>query len=165
MAWDPVILSDHLATRSETSISLRRRHAIAPLSRTARYQNSFFPCCIAQWKDLDGYVKNLPSLSSFKINLINFVRPPGHSFYGISDKFGIKLLTKIRVEFSDLRDHRFNHNFNCVSPVCNCGEEDETSIHFFLCCPRYNTQDKPRYNRLRCQYNSKRSPLSHYSVW
>ena len=75
---------------------------------------------------------NLPSLSSFKTNLLKFARPPGHSFYGIYNKFGIKLLTKIRVEFPDLRDHRFNHNFNCVSPVCNCGEEDETSIHFFL---------------------------------
>ena len=51
----------------------------------------------------------------------------------------MKLLTQIRVEFSDLRDHRFNHNFNCRSPLCSCGIEDETSCHFLLCCPRYDT--------------------------
>ena len=127
----PSYLSDHIVTRSETSISLHRRHVIAPLSRTARYQNSFFPYCIAKWKDQDDSAKNLPSHSSFKKNILKFVGPPGHSFYGISDKFSIKLLTKIRVEFSDLRDHRFNHNFNYVRPVCNCGKENETSIHFF----------------------------------
>ena len=50
----------------------------------------------------------------------------------------MKLLTQIRVDFSDLRDHRFDHKFNCPSPICSCGIEDETSTHFLLCCPRYN---------------------------
>ena len=31
--------------------------------------------------------------------------------------------------FSDLRDYRSNHNFNCVCLVCSCGIEDETSVH------------------------------------
>ena len=59
---------------------------------------------------------------------------------GIRDKFGINLLTKIRVSFSDLCDHRFNHNFKRESPICLCGFEDETSVHFFLRCARYATQ-------------------------
>ena len=66
--------------------------------------------------------------------------PPGQSFFGIRDKFGINLLTKIRVSFSDLCDHRFNHNFKCESHICSCGIEDETSVHFFLRRPRYATQ-------------------------
>ena len=28
---------------------------------------------------------------------------------------------------------------NCPSPICSCGVEDETTSHFLLCCPRYNT--------------------------
>ena len=60
--------------------------------------------------------------------------------FGICDKPGIKLLTKIRVDFSDLREHRYDHNFNCESPACSCGVEDETSVHFLLCCPRYIAQ-------------------------
>ena len=50
----------------------------------------------------------------------------------------MKLLTQLRVDFSDLRDHRFDHKFNCPSPTCSCGIEDETSTHFLLCCPRYS---------------------------
>ena len=64
----------------------------------------------------------------------------------------MKLLTQIRVDFSDLRDHRFDHNFNCLSPLCACGIEDETSVHFLLCCPRYNT--------LRQSYLSKISQIT-----
>ena len=61
---------------------------------------------------------------------------------GIRDKFGINLLTKIRVSFSDLRDHRFNHNFKCEIPICSCSIEDETSVHSFLRCPRYTTTQR-----------------------
>ena len=60
--------------------------------------------------------------------------------FGVCDKPGIKLLTKIRVDFLELREHRYDHNFNCESPTCSCGVEDETSVHFFLCCPCYIAQ-------------------------
>ena len=112
----------------------------APFSRTERYDNSFFPYCINNWNKLEDSVKSLPSLTCFKNHLNKFIRPKGNSFFGIRDKFGINLLTKIRVEFSDLRDHRYNHNFNCEIPTCSCGVEDETSVHYFLCCPRYLAQ-------------------------
>ena len=82
----------------------------------------------------------MPSIPSFKNHLLGFIRPKGNSLFGIRDNFGIKLLTKIRVEFSDLRDHRFNHNFNCNDPTCFCDEDDETIVHYFLSCPRYNMQ-------------------------
>ena len=83
--------------------------------------------------------RNPLTLASKNI-LMNSLDPPGHSLFGIHDKFGINLLTKIRVSFSDLRDHRFNHNFKCESPIYSCGFEDETSVHFFLRCSRYATQ-------------------------
>ena len=35
--------------------------------------------------------------------------------------------------------------------MCSCGLEDETTVHFFLCCPRYNT--------LRTTYLSKISEI------
>ena len=79
-------------------------------------------------------------MQSFKKCLDDFIRLPGHSLFGICDKYGVKLLTKIRVSFSDLRNHRFNHNFNCESPLCQCGIEDETSVHCFLGCPLYTAQ-------------------------
>ena len=135
----PSYLADQITERSEMNINLRRRHStIAPPSRTERYTNSIFPYCISHWNELDDSVKNLPSISSFKEHLIKFNRPPRRTFYGICDRFGIRLLTKIRVGFSDLRDHRFNHNFKCESPTCTCEIDDETPVHLFLCYPRYN---------------------------
>ena len=136
----PLYLSDHIPKRNEITLNLRNRTDNTPLIRTERYENSFFPYTIKEWKDLNEEAKCKPSVPSFKKYLNDFIRPPGHSIFGICDKFGVNLLTKIRVSFSDLRDHRFNHNFNCESPICLCGNEDETSVHFFLCCPRYATQ-------------------------
>ena len=132
----PSYLSDHIPKRNEINFNLRNRNDNIPLLRTQRYKNSFFPYTIKSWKDLNEEV-NKPSVQSFKKHLNDFIRPTGHSLFGIRDKFGIKLLTKIRVSFSDLRDHRFNHNFNCESPICSCGIEDETSVHSFLRCPHY----------------------------
>ena len=50
------------------------------------------------------------------------------------------MLTRLRVDFSDLRLHRFNHSFNCISPMCKCGSEEESSEHFLLRCPRFSNQ-------------------------
>ena len=50
------------------------------------------------------------------------------------------MLTRLRVDFSDLRLHRFNHSFNCISPMCKCGSEEESSEHFLLLCPRFTNQ-------------------------
>ena len=134
----PTYLSEHIPSRRVTQYTLRReRNEITPLSRTERYANSYFPYSIKMWKELDDEAKSKPSVQSFKTYLNSFIRPPGHSFFGVRDKFGVKLLTKIRVGFSDLRDHRFDHNFNCASPTCLCGSEDESAVHYFLCCPRY----------------------------
>ena len=87
-------------------------------------------------------------MQSFKKYLHDFIRHLGHPVFEIRDIFGIKLLTKIRVGFSDLHDHRFNHNFNCDSPVCLCGLEEETSVHFFLCCPLYLTIRSTLLNKI-----------------
>jgi len=133
----PSYLSDHLPKRVESNMNLRNINIKTPLHRTKRFANSFFPYCIINWNKLDLAVKNLPSISSFKNHLNTFIRPKGSSLYGIDDNLGVKLLTKIRVQFSDLRDHRYNHNFNCLSSVCSCGSGDETSLHFFLCCPLF----------------------------
>ena len=111
-------LTDHIPKRNVISMSLRNRSDIPPLTRTNRHENSFFPYTIKAWKELDEDVKSKPSIQSFNKSLFDSKRPLGHPLFGICDIFGIRLLTKLRVEFSDLRDHRFNHAFNCYSPMC-----------------------------------------------
>ena len=133
-------MTDHIPQHNEISHNLRNRSDRAPLARTERYANSFFPYTIKEWNKLNDDAKSKSSVQSFKKYLNDFIRPSGHPVFGIPDKFGIMLLTKIRVSFSDLRDHRFNHNFNCESPICLCGIDDETSVHYFLCCSRFASQ-------------------------
>jgi len=133
----PSYLMERIPVNNPTNFSLRNRITKTPLSRTDRYDNSFFPYCIKNWNSLDNNIKSLPTLNQFKKNICAFIRTKGNTFYTIRDKVGAKLLTKIRVNFSDLRDHRFNHNFNCLNSRCVCDLDDETSTHYFLCCPRY----------------------------
>ena len=113
----PSYLSDHIPKRNVISMFLRNRPDNPPLTRTERYENSFFPFTIKAWKELDEEAKSKTSVQSFKKYLKQFKRPNGHFIFGVCDQFGIKLLAKIRVEFSDLRDHRFKHDFNCEIPI------------------------------------------------
>ena len=73
--------------------------------------------------------------------------PPGPAdktkkkhLFGINDIAGARLLTRLRVDFSDLRQHKFHHRFNCDSPTCTCGRGLESVEHFFLHCQFYADQ-------------------------
>ena len=131
----PAYLFEHVP--NEAPRALRMFVPKAPLTKTHRYANSFFPYCINHWESLDPDTKYSTSVQNFKDNINNEIRSEA-SFCSDRNKYGMKLLTQLRVDFSDLRDHRFNHKLNCPTPRCSCGMEDETSTHFLLCCPRYN---------------------------
>ena len=72
--------------------------------------------------------------------LLNFIRPTGNSTYKIYDPLGIKLLTRLRLGFSHLSEHKFRHNFaDSLNPLCSCSWETESTLHFFLRCQNYTT--------------------------
>ena len=51
------------------------------------------------------------------------------------DPVGVKLLTRLPLHFSHPNEHKCRHNFkDCVSSMCGCGAETETTSHF---CLRY----------------------------
>ena len=108
--------------------------------RTMRFNQSFYPYCAIQWNLLPDSIQNLPTLSQFKKTLIRTIRPEKKSTYGIKDKHGLSLLTRLRVDFNDLREYRFRRSFNCSSPVCACTTENETTEHFLLRCPLFENQ-------------------------
>ena len=68
------------------------------------------------------------------------VRPKCSFIFNIKDKHGLSLLTKLRVEFSYLREHRFRHKFNCNSPECLCDNGTESNSHYVLQCTRFRLQ-------------------------
>ena len=78
------------------------------------------------------------------------MRPCPSSNFGVSDVFGLKLLTQLRVDLNDLRVHRLRHGFrNCPSALCACGTADESTSHFLLRCPRFSSQRTDLYSKIR----------------
>ena len=84
-----------------------------------------------EWNQLDDSIKSSPTVSVLKRELMRLVRPPKRSLLGFHDIEGVRLLTRLRVEFSDLREHRFGHNFQCSSPMCFCQTGIENNERFF----------------------------------
>ena len=74
----------------------------------------------------------------FRKKLLTFIRPSEKSIYNIYDPQGSKLLNRLRLGFSHLREHKFRHNFaDTVNPLCSCALETESTDHFFLRCQNY----------------------------
>ena len=78
-------------------------------------------------------------------------------FQMLSSK-GIKLLTKLRLGLSPLREHKFKHDFlDSLNSICSCGQNIETSTHFLLHCPNYSIE---RLTFLNIVSNIHRSSLN-----
>ena len=113
---------------------------IRPLRcRTNFYCDSFFPYSIKEWNSIDPAIRNITSYAIFRKNLLKLIRPSPNSLYGIHDPLGVKLLTRIRLGLSHLREHKFRHNFqDTVNPLCTCSLEIEDTNHFFLRCQNFS---------------------------
>ena len=73
----------------------------------------------------------------FCSNILKFIRPSPNSFYGCQN-MGIKLITRLRLGLSHLREHKFKHNFqDTLNPLCNYGMVFESSTHSLVQCPSY----------------------------
>ena len=70
--------------------------------------------------------------------ILDFIRPKENSIYAIHDISGLKLLTRLRLHFSHLNEHKFQCNFkDIINPMCCCGFELETTDHYLLRCKLY----------------------------
>ena len=86
----------------------------------------------------------------FKKALLKFIRTIPNSVFGVADIYGIKLLTRLRVGLSHLREHKFRHNFqDTINPLCSCSLEIESTFHFFLRCQNFIIPRTNLMNELR----------------
>ena len=101
--------------------------------RTEYFQNSFLPYVIKEWNKLDPDKLSCQSYESFRKALLNFIRPSENKIFNIHDQVDIKLRTRLRLELSHLREHKYPHNFgDTFNLLCYCSIETETKLHFFL---------------------------------
>ena len=105
------------------------------------FQNYFFPSAVIEWSKLDLNIRNSECLNFFKKTLLNFIRPSGIIVFNCYNPKGVKLLTKLRLGLSHLRDHKFKHSFqDSLNPICNFGNDIETSAHFLLLCHNFSNE-------------------------
>ena len=72
-----------------------------------------------------------------------------NSLFCIYDPLGVKLLTRLRLRFSHLNEHKFRHGFSdTINPICACRTETETTEHFLLCCQFYSTQKLELFEKI-----------------
>ena len=57
----------------------------------------------------------------------------------------------MRVGLSHLHEQKFKHSSqDTLSPICNCGEDIETTSHYLLPCPDYLEGRKTLLNTISC---------------
>ena len=111
---------------------------------------TFFPYTIKEWNKLSVEIRNSESFSIFKNSLLKFIRTIPNSVFYVDDIYGVKLLTRLRVDLSHLREHKFRHNFqDTINPLCSCSLEIELTSHFFLRCQNFITPRTNLMNELR----------------
>ena len=64
-----------------------------------------------------------------------------NSLFSVYDPLGVKLLTRLRLQFRHLNEHKLRHGFSdTVSPMCGSNAEIENTEHLFLSCHFCYTQ-------------------------
>ena len=108
-----------------------------PRARTAAYARSFIPKTTRTWNELPNSLRNENSHRLFKKKLVMREDHQSDHFYlTIGSKLGNMLHTRIRLNASDLKEHRTGLG-KSESPTCDCGASKESTEHFILSCPLF----------------------------
>ena len=86
----------------------------------------------------------------FQKSTQQFIQPTPSRTFNCHNSIGIKLITRFRLGLSHLRDHEFKHNFlDCLNPICCCGKDIETTVHYLLHCPIFSDERSIFFNNFR----------------
>ena len=86
--------------------------------RTKAFNSSFCPYSIKEWCSLREEIGNIVSVNKFRKIILSFIRNKENSVFAIHDTKVLKLLTRLRLNFSRLNEHKSRHGFrDIVDPV------------------------------------------------
>ena len=134
----PLYLTELLPVVKSSGYSLRSNQSLY-YSIIERFEASFFLSSTYNWNQLDPDIQKSSSLEIYKRALLKFICPTSANIYNIHHPRGLKLLTRLLLGLSHLREHKFRHNFNdTIDQFCLCSTNClETTEHFLLYCPIY----------------------------
>ena len=113
------------------------------------FKNSLIPKVIYKWNKLDPDILSSASYNLFRNTLLKFIRLAQRKKFDINDSVGVKLLTRLRLGFSHLREYKFRHGFrDILNPLCPCSIEAETTAHYFLRFHFYNANRSTLTNEI-----------------
>ena len=100
-------------------------------SRTKGFSKIFFPCCIGERNKLNLEVRNAKSICKFR-KLITAKQLENY-LCNAHIPTGVKLLSRLRMQFTHLSEHKFRHGFNdTVNRMSPCRTDADTTEHFLL---------------------------------
>ena len=136
---------------SEPSRNLRstqNNQLTLPITRKASFARSFIPKTTKIWNELPITLSDEHSNKKFKKGLREFNGNPSDILYfTVGSKEGNKLHTRIRLNSSDLNEHKVRLG-KSDSPSCDCGAPKESTEHFVLSCPLYHSERMLLFNDL-----------------
>ena len=129
----------NLVPKREPAIRTKNNSIPTFNCQTDCFKYSFFPSTLNDSFNLDLNIRNAESVSLFKSRLLSFFCPVQRSIYNIFDPKGLTFLTRLILGFSDLNEHRFQHNFqDCLNPLFSCSLEIGDTSHCLLHCPHFS---------------------------
>ena len=96
----PEYLYAEIPPERQVMYNLRRARLYEQdIGRTVRFSNTYFQHILFEWNSLILDIRNSTSIAEFKRKLLGIIRPAQKPTYSIHDIAGIRLLTKLRVNF------------------------------------------------------------------
>ena len=124
MNKSPNYLYNYVSTVNQSYQTRSGDRLLHMCCRTEYFANSFFPYTIKEWNNLSPVIRKSVSYKVFKNSLMKFIRPSPNSLFNVSDSLEIKLLTRLRLGLSHLRELKFSQNFrDTINSLCSCSLE------------------------------------------
>ena len=100
---------------------------------------------------MNSRIRNLQSIATFKRAILDFTCPVPTAMFKINRLSGFVFLTRMRVGFSHLREHKFRRVFlDIVDPICSCRTNAvENTEHYLLHCSNFANQRTVLFYDLR----------------
>ena len=81
---------------------------------------------------------------------LKFIWPEANSFFDCLGPKEVKVITRLPLAWSHLRDHKFKYSFqDCLNPICSCDIEVEATDHYLLHCPNNLHERKIFLNNIK----------------
>ena len=113
------------------------------------FKNTCLPSTVLEWNKLDPSLRNSPSYNVFKNSILKFIRPFPNKIFQCHNPKGIKLVTRLKLGLSHLREHKFKYSFqDTLNPLCSCVVDIENTFHYFLHCPLFYAERSSLLNNI-----------------